>query len=550
LIAQLKHYNGGFKTSNFNGMASYSYLEASSGRLFNGPFRFESEDGKVLITGGFQNDFKNGLWSFKFSGVKSTDFTLDYMIDSKVTGYFNNGNLEGEWKLERLKNIRFAQNGFSRMSQSYLNDISYMFTGETVNPNKEKTILETSKAYFNNNKFAGKFNYTLDNNQFVSGQFDSSGYMDGDWIIASFKNGVLINEIRSYRSGVLMTEVIVDYSTGDKRKVYDKADEVLEFFKNWDNKTEFSVINSKCYRFKNYDVSLRYTGILYDALGIWMKSSSIEKSAYSMELKRGSIGLPNFPERRIEYDYNLTASYNEKKEREVLLRLEEENERIAKENERIAREKETKEVNSLLEKRRRQSCNLEDSNNTAYNNLYINIETTVFKNLSTTKVAEFSLSGDMIFLCDTLGRNYLDFKNITTSNNEILLQLKTQLESLRISAWKIKGVAFNTFATVPINLKYYTGTNEIIVKEVNGVKMAKVRHGGPKEFIAEEIKKVYGPKDIGIYQVEYCSMETSESYYNDIKTIRYKDVKKKREKIFSYIILSISVVYLVATRIL
>ncbi|MBK9635084.1 MAG: hypothetical protein IPO64_11390 [Bacteroidetes bacterium] len=183
------------------------------------------------------------------TNVLNSDLLFNSTITAKVSGTFLDGNLNGQWSLDRTKFISFANNGISSYYQSQLNGFSYLFDGKAVDFSKVTKVTETSKANFKDNHFDGQFTYNINNGKStINGQFDEDGYLNGIWTVNYYSEGVLHFLNMSYQNGVLLTIKEKDNSTGITKIIYDQSFETIEFFQNYNKEENSSLINGKIYR--------------------------------------------------------------------------------------------------------------------------------------------------------------------------------------------------------------------------------------------------------------------------------------------------------------
>jgi len=160
LAQEKKTYKGNYVYSGNRGSVEYEYIETENGRTLDGYFKFKAEYGNSLHgdeEGYFKKGIKDGVWTVGWSKVKKT---------------FINGNLNG--------------------------------------------LLEHKgdKILYKDNHFAGSF--SIGNS---TGQFDSKGYADGEWISYGRSNysGVSYKRTQKWEHGFLASDIVYDESTGQKK---------------------------------------------------------------------------------------------------------------------------------------------------------------------------------------------------------------------------------------------------------------------------------------------------------------------------------------------
>lgn len=349
-----KTYSGNFNSKNFKGTSTYSYYEEGEQRIFSGPFSFKSSTGNVSIVGNYKQSLKNGNWKIVLTNVLNSDLFFKSTITANVSGSFLNGNLNGQWSLDRTKLISFANNGISNYYQQQLNGLSYLFDGKTVDFNKTTKVSETSKANFKDNHFDGQFTHSVNNGKStISGQFDENGYLNGIWTVNYYSEGILHFLTKTYQNGVLLTTKEKDNSTGVTKTLYDQSFETTEFFQNYNKEENSSLINGKYYKLVDGNSSNNNDKFLNDALSIWYNSSSLSNSSYNFEIEIGTNKLLVYPVKKIEYDEAKTEKYEEELEqkKEEQEQLEEtkkqQEEELKREKQRIQREFEYSDYGSL-----------------------------------------------------------------------------------------------------------------------------------------------------------------------------------------------------------
>jgi len=308
-----KTYNGVFKTSNLNGNASYQYFDNTEGeRTYDGTFKFSSSNNLVAITGKYEKNLKSGLWKYTLTNYLYSDMLYNYVINATATGSYLNGQLHGNWNIQRTKTVSMSNSGVSNYYKGELNSLSYLLEGKNIDFSKKQTVAETSTANFSQNRFSGTFIYSVNNGKSkVTGQFDSNGFMQGTWIALYFNNGIPVEQRRTYLHGVLMTVKTKDVSTGELVTNLAKETEVNEFFQNYNEAENSSIVDGKYYFLKSQKPNSDGS-IIDKALSMWVNNTSISNSSYAYEVKQGVIAMADFPQRTISYD----EDKNRQKERD------------------------------------------------------------------------------------------------------------------------------------------------------------------------------------------------------------------------------------------
>lgn len=214
----IQTYKGVFET----GTATYQYYEnEQSDRVYDGSFNYVGNP--YTITGKFSKNQRTGKWKIAAANkVYKTDKSK-IQLNTAVTGQYKNGSMDSAW--------------------TYSNSIK-TFNAKTkkFSPKPEKTL---STANFTDNHFVGKITFEkgIAAKTTVTGQFNAAGFPDGTWMI---KSGKEMEELK-YKDGVLLSRIVKDIATGDKKINEDFSTFIADFVKNYDAVNMFSTINGKMY---------------------------------------------------------------------------------------------------------------------------------------------------------------------------------------------------------------------------------------------------------------------------------------------------------------
>lgn len=214
----LQTYKGVFET----GTATYQYYEnEQSDRIYDGTFNYAGNP--YTISGKFGKNQRTGKWKITAANkVYKTDKSK-IQLNTAVNGQYKNGSMDSIW--------------------TYSNSIK-TFNPKTkkFSPKPEKTL---STANFSDNHFVGKISYEkgITTKTTVTGQFNANGFPDGLWVIKSPKEA---EELR-YKDGVLLSRIVKDIATGDKKVNEDYNAFISDFAKNYDATNMFANINGKMY---------------------------------------------------------------------------------------------------------------------------------------------------------------------------------------------------------------------------------------------------------------------------------------------------------------
>ncbi|MCE3295939.1 MAG: hypothetical protein K0R65_1653 [Crocinitomicaceae bacterium] len=214
----LQTYKGVFES----GTATYQYFEnEQSDRIYDGTFNYAGNP--YTITGKFSKNQRIGKWKIAAVNKVYKNEKSKVQLNTTVAGQYKNGSMDSTW--------------------TYSNAI------KTFNPKTKKFAAKPEKtisvANFADNHFVGKITYEkgVTAKTTVSGQFNSAGFPDGLWTIKSAKE---VEELR-YKDGVLLSRIVKDPATGDKKVNEDFNVFVSDFAKNYDAVNMFATINGKMY---------------------------------------------------------------------------------------------------------------------------------------------------------------------------------------------------------------------------------------------------------------------------------------------------------------
>jgi len=175
------------------GIATYSAVDSSGIKMFNGPFRFQHntldtnniEGVRALIyEGRFDAGKKNGSWKFEIDELipQGEAFVDDLKIVQRAKGQrtmiranFKNGLAENYWTVHKTK-----------VNQSVDVDSSFY-----------------AKAFFSKNAMLSSFLAWSDSLSII-GQINESGFLHGEWAFRhQTSSGAFVNEFRVYEAGIL-----------------------------------------------------------------------------------------------------------------------------------------------------------------------------------------------------------------------------------------------------------------------------------------------------------------------------------------------------------
>ncbi|MGV3630853.1 MAG: hypothetical protein ACO1O6_06595 [Bacteroidota bacterium] len=214
----LQTYKGVFET----GTATYQYYEnEQSDRIYDGTFSYAGNP--YTITGKFKQNRRTGKWKTTAVNKVYKNEKSRIQLNTTVTGQYKNGSLDSTWTYST------AIKTFNPKTKKFA-------------PKPEKTL---STAHFTDNHFVGKITYErgIAAKTVVTGQFNAAGFPDGTWVIKSAKE---MEELK-YKDGVLLSRIVKDIATGDKKVNEDFSGFVADFTKNYDAANMFATVNGKMY---------------------------------------------------------------------------------------------------------------------------------------------------------------------------------------------------------------------------------------------------------------------------------------------------------------
>lgn len=219
VIAQnVQTYKGVFET----GTATYEYYENEhSDRIYHGLFNYPGNP--YTITGRFNENRRSGKWKISALNKTYKHEKSKLQLNTAVSGQYKNGSMDSTWTYSN------ATKTFNPKTKKF-------------SPKAEKTL---SVANFADNHFVGKISYErgVTAKTTVSGQFNDKGFPDGTWTIKSAKE---IEELR-FKDGVLLSRIVKNIATGDKKVNEDHSAFVMNFWKNYDEKNKLATVDGKMY---------------------------------------------------------------------------------------------------------------------------------------------------------------------------------------------------------------------------------------------------------------------------------------------------------------
>lgn len=323
----LKTYNGNFNSQNFKGTATYNYLEKNEERIFDGSFNFKSLDNKVAISGLYNNNKKNGTWKFNLSNINHSNWVGNYVITANSVGNFSDGNLVGSWNVATTTTMTIANN-------SMMKTLTYLFAEKNFDPKQPKITKQLHQATFKDNHFTGNFSYTVDNGKVkVKGKFNHKGYCDSIWVASFYEDGILITEKSEFNNGLLVNRKRIDNSTGEAKIIYDNANEVNIFLKNYDESKNISIVNNEAYELSTTTSSKEnQSQLILSSIGFWYNNNSLDASSYAYEIKKGTNDMTIYPIRSITINDSVNQILSEKLEKERIKQEEIEEEKAHQES--------------------------------------------------------------------------------------------------------------------------------------------------------------------------------------------------------------------------
>ncbi|SHN09574.1 hypothetical protein SAMN04488057_106197 [Cyclobacterium lianum] len=190
-------YDGDYEFKGRQGQATFEFSEDNDGKLIlDGFFRFrlteiDSLDQTLLkkfqVSGEYQQNKKEGNWRFDSEIHRiSLDDVIDFEViasleseDIEVNATYRNGIREGNWRFDERT---FVQGELAPKA--------------TANSIKFSDGYIVDDIYFR--RFEGDFT------QFIRGEINDRGFMDGEWSLVYLKDSLLISEVRNYENGFLL----------------------------------------------------------------------------------------------------------------------------------------------------------------------------------------------------------------------------------------------------------------------------------------------------------------------------------------------------------
>lgn len=513
----VKTYSGNYEAANVIGTTNYQYYENEKyERVYHGYFNFSGTDNHEILNfffteglktqynlkGNFKNNKKDGLWNYTIARPKAKFSFLGIEEVSnpsteRITGNYKNGNKVGEWKHTKTdNNTQVAlSNSIVHFAES---PITYMLVGDFDFKRKEIKI---------------------------KGGFDEEGYMNGDWNIQYTLSSIQYKDERKYKNGVLYWRLHRNMSTGEIINQFDNTNSVLEFFLEYNQEENTSMIDDVPYTLKeimdsddNDENSTSDNGDnnLKAALDFWSDSNSDD---YLTEFTIGS----NLPEkarfRFIVTDYDKQIKMTEerrlkeeierariaeekrKKEEEEKRKKEEEQREIERQKE-IAKKK--LELEQFLAVRGTKIYDLKDINPNAFNAVNIEISKIIESEINNSKLSNADLHGNVIFNVTIDSAFKSDFKGLEMEDEKILKKITAKLSSIKIPVQYKLGYLIN----VHYDALVYLYKGEAKFKKVdsyeNNIEFLKPQ---PEIIVQNCITEQYTKAVSGKYKIEYEIMK-------------------------------------------
>lgn len=316
----IQTYKGVFES----GTATYQYFEnEKSDRIYDGFFNYVGNP--YSFAGQFKQNQRVGKWKVS---------ALNKVYKNEKGKIQLNTTISGKYKLGSMDSIWVYSNAIK----------TYNPKTKKPNPKAEKTI---SAAFFKDNHFAGKISYEkgTTTKTIISGQFNENGFPDGLWIIKSPKE---VEELK-YQNGFLLSRIVKDITTGDKKANEDNSAFVASVLASINPKTQISTLNGKMYfidtiEFQNTATVIWQKDVItHDLLG------NIINPLYAY--KRAHVAPSAYQIIIIECEGSADCLTNYNKSRnEELAKLQEEQAKQAAEAERLRQESLAKEEQIRVEK--------------------------------------------------------------------------------------------------------------------------------------------------------------------------------------------------------
>ncbi len=227
-------FSGNFE----GGTATYSYYEDDNyERIYNGKFAYSTsaekyEGLKINTNGSFSENLREGKWVFSIKNIKSPvsriisskeKAVFQYMLSMSSYTDLTQKEIQAIQKVVSSGSLAEFQTYSSTLSGNYIagklngdwtfNEIST--GGKEPELTNEKNLPINSSVSFKDNHLIGNFTYKRDEKNYVSGQFNNNGAINGTWTIKWSSKGNEFENISEYQNGLLIKLLERNISTGE-----------------------------------------------------------------------------------------------------------------------------------------------------------------------------------------------------------------------------------------------------------------------------------------------------------------------------------------------
>lgn len=230
----VQSFSGNFE----GGTATYSYYENDNyERIYSGQFAYRTnvekyEGLEIKINGGFSENLREGKWVFSVKNTKSPVSKLLSIKEKSAYQYILSMSSYTSFTQKEIQALqKIVSSGYFAEFQTYSSTLSGNYTAGKLNGDwsfneistggyeseltNEKNLPIHSNVSFKNNHLIGSFIYKTDEKNYVSGQFNNNGDLNGTWTIKWSSEGNEFENISEYDNGLLIKLIERNMSTGE-----------------------------------------------------------------------------------------------------------------------------------------------------------------------------------------------------------------------------------------------------------------------------------------------------------------------------------------------
>ncbi|MEX2567820.1 MAG: hypothetical protein WD431_17870 [Cyclobacteriaceae bacterium] len=200
-----------------------TWVWGQSDQVFEGEYEFNGEKG--IATFEFKEDkddqmVLDGFFRFELKKIDSLDQTL--LTKFQANGEYNENKKGGYWVFNKerhkvnLKDVINFEVKAELVSEELEVRATYkdgireggwgyeenVFTQGKLTPKATATRINFSKGFIVDDLYFRSFEG--DFTQFIRGEINENGFMDGEWSLVYLKDSVLVSEVRNYENGFLL----------------------------------------------------------------------------------------------------------------------------------------------------------------------------------------------------------------------------------------------------------------------------------------------------------------------------------------------------------